>query len=103
MTCLHSNAPGYLFCSTCGAKLARTRCRCGFITQESDLFCGGCGLAMWDESKNPSVSVNPHSLYDLAELGLSLKGVDARVNTTTTNVTQDDIEGLIQQNRGDNA
>jgi class 3 adenylate cyclase/tetratricopeptide (TPR) repeat protein len=48
--CQTENREGRKFCSSCGGALARA-CKCGYVDDPTDRFCGGCGRPLEREAE----------------------------------------------------
>jgi class 3 adenylate cyclase len=48
--CQTQNREGRKFCSSCGGALARA-CKCGYVNDPTDRFCGGCGRPLESEAE----------------------------------------------------
>lgn len=44
--CKAENESQRIFCGNCGEVLPAKRHTCGFINQETDKYCGGCGIPL---------------------------------------------------------
>lgn len=81
LTCNTDNAPQRLYCSKCGSKLNAIRHICGFVNQESDIYCGGCGIQLKESEE---------------KLGVDIK-VKNVIGTTTELLTEEDIKNILDE------
>lgn len=56
--CSCSDNYGRKYCCECGAKLGVVCIHCGFINDERDKYCGGCGISANDQEPNTDNTEN---------------------------------------------
>jgi len=101
MSCHHTNPAGYVFCGTCGDKLAHSRCRCGFVAAAGAVFCGRCGTRLNETAAGDNrLAVDADHRFDLEQLAQQAAQEKQFLETThKVRVTQDDIRKLLTTRR----
>ncbi|RCK73974.1 MAG: hypothetical protein IGBAC_2121 [Ignavibacteriae bacterium] len=101
--CNTENLPQRLYCSSCGNKLASIRHICGFINNETDNYCGGCGKKLKDSEENfesgkYDVNISKPSSEFLTEVDIKniLEECSMRYTPKGASLTQEEIEKLFK-------
>jgi class 3 adenylate cyclase/tetratricopeptide (TPR) repeat protein len=90
--CETENREGRKFCSSCGGALARA-CRCGYINDPTDRFCGGCGLPLEAEAGVDRIDETDGDRRPVAIMFCDLVGY-TRLSST---LDPEEIRALLEQ------
>lgn len=104
MSCNHPNPSGYIYCRSCGVPVAHVRCRCGFVCEVNDVFCGRCGVnlaeAAGGQAPDGHAIIDADHRFDLERMvELASQENEFLETTHKARVTQDDIRKLLTRRR----
>lgn len=93
-----------LYCSKCGAKLNAKRHICGFINEETDKYCGGCGLILIDTEDKNLPKQEESNLFTFTSEKITeedIKNILAECSekfiVKKTSLTQEEIERIFKE------
>lgn len=102
--CNKENTTLRLYCSNCGSRLNTKRHTCGFLNEETDRFCGGCGLQLIDVEDGNRLKKEESNFLTMGSEKITeedIKNILAecteKISGRKATLSQDEIEKLFKE------